>query len=238
MATIIAAKDNALPEVDPIGAEPIAATLPTIDPDLPSIASTEVKTSVEARLAGAVSVEPETQEIETAKTVANVSEPAPAVVQAAQAARPDIQTNEVQVLPTIVVSANKITQSAPEDPEARQMFYLLNAERRKKGLSAVSYDPEASLVAQTVASILERSLSTGGSSSVEKVEDLLLGAGVTYSVCAQTSVACDSVVTAHSSLLQVESHKTNLLSERFTRIGVAVLKAGPWGRICVELLLG
>ena len=67
--------------------------------------------------------------------------------------------------------------------------------------------------------------------------DRLEAAGIAYSRAGENLAYAQSVAVAHRGLMQSEGHRENILRPEFTRIGIGVISAGPYGRMFTQMFL-
>ncbi|MGB9825662.1 MAG: CAP domain-containing protein, partial [Desulfofundulus sp.] len=119
-------------------------------------------------------------------------------------------------------------------PEESRMLVLVNHERSKKGLPALQVDSRLVKVArQRAGQVVDRG-SGGLSGSLLR---LLKAEGVGCTYAAQTVVQAPSVDSAYRALIKSSSYLQEILSTRYDRIGVGVVRKGSRLYI-VQLLTG
>lgn len=125
------------------------------------------------------------------------------------------------------------------DPESeRQLVTLTNAERVAAGLAPLELDPRLVPVARAHATEMFRLRYFAHVSPVTGSPfDRLVAAGISYSRAGENLAYARSVVTAHRGLMDSPGHRENILRPEFTRIGVGVISAGPYGRMFTQLFL-
>lgn len=147
------------------------------------------------------------------------------------------QPNTESSTPTVVPSQPDTEPSQPtEEPAetqavsayAKQVVRLVNQERAKVGLPALTLDTTASKAAQVRAKEIRTSFShtrPNGSSCFTALKE----AGVSYRTAGENIAAGqqtpEEVVAAW---MNSEGHRKNILSSRYTAIGVGYLKGGYW----------
>ena len=129
--------------------------------------------------------------------------------------------------------------SLEADPEAeRQLVALANEERASRGLGPLELDPRLVPVARAHSTEMFRlryfsHLSPDRGSPFGR----LAAAGIGYSRAGENLAYARSVATAHRGLMESAGHRENILRPEFTRIGVGVVAAGPYGRMFTQLFL-
>lgn len=125
------------------------------------------------------------------------------------------------------------------DPEAeRQLVALANEERATRGLAPLELDARLVTVARAHSTEMFR-LRYFSHTSPETGSpfDRLAAAGIPYTRAGENLAYARSVATAHRGLMESPGHRENVLRPEFTRIGVGVIAAGPYGRMFTQLFL-
>ena len=125
------------------------------------------------------------------------------------------------------------------DPEAeRQVFALVNEERTSRGLGALEWDPRLVLVARAHSEEMFRLKYFSHQSPVDGSPfDRLAAAKITYRRAGENLAYAHSVSAAHRGLMESPGHRENILHPEYTRIGIGVVSAGPYGRMFTQLFL-
>ncbi len=125
------------------------------------------------------------------------------------------------------------------DPEAeRQMLALVNEERANVGLAPIELDARLVPVARSHSAEMFRLKYFGHESPVSGSPfDRITAAGITYHRAGENLAYAHSVAVAHRGLMESPGHRENILRPEFTRIGIGVISAGPYGRMFTQLFL-
>ncbi|MBM4434458.1 MAG: serine protease [Chloroflexi bacterium] len=125
------------------------------------------------------------------------------------------------------------------DPQAEaQMLALLNEERAAAGLRPLTLDPRLVPVARAHSEEMFRLRYFGHQSpQTGSPFDRLQWAGIRYSRAGENLAYAQSVAVAHRGLMASEGHRENILRPEFTRIGIGVISAGPYGRMFTQVFL-
>jgi uncharacterized protein YkwD len=125
------------------------------------------------------------------------------------------------------------------DPQAEaQMVLLVNEERAKVGLAALAIDARLIPIARQHSEEMFRLRYFGHESPVSGSPfDRLAAAGIRYARAGENLAYAQSVAVAHLGLMQSEGHRANILRPEFTRIGVGVIAAGPYGKMFTQMFL-
>jgi uncharacterized protein YkwD len=131
------------------------------------------------------------------------------------------------------------TLALEPDPEAeRQMLALVNEERVNVGLAPLELDPRLVPVARAHSSEMFRLKYFGHESPVSGSPfDRISAAGITFHRAGENLAYAHSVAVAHRGLMESPGHRENILRPEFTRIGIGVISAGPYGRMFTQLFL-
>lgn len=120
----------------------------------------------------------------------------------------------------------------------RQLVALVNEERVAAGLAPLELDPRLVPVARGHATEMLRLRYFSHVSDVTGTPfDRLSAAGIRYTRAGENLAYARSVATAHRGLMDSPGHRENILRPEFTRIGIGVISAGPYGRMFTQLFL-
>jgi len=125
------------------------------------------------------------------------------------------------------------------DPVAeRQMFDLVNDERASAGLAPLEWDERLVPVARAHSEEMFRlKYFSHTSPTAGSPFDRLKAAGITYTRAGENLAYAQSVTIAHRGLMESQGHRENILRPEFTRIGIGVISAGPYGRMFTQLFV-
>ncbi len=125
------------------------------------------------------------------------------------------------------------------DPQAeRQMLALVNEERTSVGLAPLEMDPRLVPVARAHSAEMFRLKYFGHESPVSGSPfDRISAAGISYHRAGENLAYAHSVAVAHRGLMESPGHRENILRPEFTRIGIGVISAGPYGRMFTQVFL-
>jgi uncharacterized protein YkwD/uncharacterized membrane protein required for colicin V production len=125
------------------------------------------------------------------------------------------------------------------DPDAEAaMLALVNDERTSRGLAALTLDPRLVPIARQHSEEMFRLKYFGHQSPANGSPfDRLMSAGVSYSRAGENLAFAQSLAVAHRSLMDSPGHRENILQPDFTRVGIGVISAGPYGRMFTQLFI-
>lgn len=123
------------------------------------------------------------------------------------------------------------------EAEAR-MLALLNRERADRGLRPLELEPRLVPIAREHSREMFALRYFGHQSPVTGSPfDRLDAAGIAYARAGENLAYAQSVTVAHQGLMSSEGHRANILRPEFTRIGIGVVSAGPYGRMFTQVFL-
>ncbi len=140
------------------------------------------------------------------------------------------QTQKLNLPDDLTLAADAVAE--------RQMFELVNDERAGAGLPALAWDPRLVPVARQHSEEMFRLKYFAHESPVTGSPfDRLKSAGIEYSRAGENLAYAQSVTVAHRGLMDSPGHRENILRPEFTRIGIGVISAGPYGRMFTQLFI-
>jgi len=127
---------------------------------------------------------------------------------------------------------------SPDPVAERQLFDLVNEERTQRAFAALAWDERLVPVARAHSEEMFRLKYFSHDSPVTGSPfDRIKGAGMTYSRAGENLAFAQSVSVAHRALMDSPGHRENILRPEFTRIGIGVISAGPYGRMFTQLFV-
>ena len=123
------------------------------------------------------------------------------------------------------------------DPEAEaRILALVNEERQGVGLPALDFDPELVPVGRAHAvEMFELGYFAHESPNTGGPFDRIAAADVTYLTAGENLAFAPDIVTAHRGLMNSPGHRANILSPKFGRVGMAVVRSRYHGLMIVQL---
>jgi uncharacterized membrane protein required for colicin V production len=129
-------------------------------------------------------------------------------------------------------------QLTPDPVAERQMLDLVNEERSSAGLQPLAWDDKLVPVARAHSEEMFKLKYFSHTSPVAGSPfDRLKAAGITYTRAGENLAYAQSVTIAHRGLMESQGHRENLLRPEFTKIGIGVISAGPYGRMFTQLFV-
>jgi uncharacterized protein YkwD len=131
----------------------------------------------------------------------------------------------------LVVTLSVQTSWALEEGGAteleRKMLELVNIDRARNKRPPLQLSPSLSEVSRLHSQEMARSgFFAHRSPTTGEPQDRLDRAGIGWSSCAENIALHVSVEEAQASLMQSPGHRTNLLSSKYTQIGIGVVEVG------------
>jgi len=126
----------------------------------------------------------------------------------------------------------------PDPAAEKQMFDLVNEERRNAGLQPLVWDDRLLPIARQHSEEMFRLKYFSHQSPVSGSPfDRLKAAGITYSRAGENLAYAQSVTVAFRGLMDSQGHRENILRPEFTRIAIGVISAGAYGRMFTQLFV-
>lgn len=119
--------------------------------------------------------------------------------------------------------------------DAEAIFKMLNAARVAEGSKALSRDSTLDKVAKAHSDEMAKAKMIGHNVGTGDPAQRIKAAGATATIAGENVASAASSQNAHRALWASPSHRSNMLSSEFTRVGVAVVKDGE-GRVWVTQL--
>ena len=129
--------------------------------------------------------------------------------------------------------------TAPITAQEQQMVNLVNQERTSQGLKALAVDTRLVKVARMKSMDMIKNNYFGHQSPVYGSPfDLLKSQGITYRTAGENLAGNSSVTSAHTGLMKSSGHRANILNANFTKIGIGIIKGGPYGLMISQEFTG
>lgn len=165
--------------------------------------------------------------------------PAPQPTTPAPAPQPSTPTPQPSTTPTSPATNNDALLTAPLTAQEQQMINLVNQERVKAGLNPLSIDMRLVKVARMKSLDMIKNNYFGHQSPVYGSPfDLLKAQGITYRAAGENIAGNPSMENAHTGLMNSPGHRANILNVNFTKIGIGIVKGGPYGLMISQEFIG
>lgn len=123
--------------------------------------------------------------------------------------------------------------------EETQMVNLVNQERAKAGLGPLTVNLQLVQIARIKSQDMITSNYFGHTSpNFGSTFTLINQRGLSYTSGGENLAGAGNVATAHSMLMNSAGHRANILGPRYNRIGIGIVRGGPYGAMFTQLFLG
>ncbi len=127
---------------------------------------------------------------------------------------------------------------APLSSMEQQMVNLVNGERSKNGLNALTVDLEVSRVAEMKSQdMVENNYFSHNSPTYGSPFDMLGSFGIDYLAAGENLAGNSSVEGAHTGLMNSSGHRKNILKPEFTHIGIGVKPSNRYGYVFTQMFI-
>jgi len=124
-------------------------------------------------------------------------------------------------------------------PEEEKMLSLINAERAKVGAKPLSMDKQVMDVAKLKAQdMVNKSYFSHTSPTYGSPFDMLKQFGVSYKYAGENLAGNSTVERAHTSLMNSEGHRKNILNPNYNYIGIGIVDSPKYGKVYVQMFIG
>jgi uncharacterized YkwD family protein len=114
---------------------------------------------------------------------------------------------------------------AGESAMETQMLNLVNAERSRAGLPALTADPLLMKIARTKSQdMINRNYFSHQSPTYGSPFDMLRSFGVSYRAAGENIALNQSTPAAHAALMNSSGHRANILGRQYTKVGIGIVK--------------
>lgn len=119
------------------------------------------------------------------------------------------------------------------------MIDLVNEARQQEGVPPLTVDPELSKSAKLKSQdMVDKNYFSHDSPTYGSPFDMMKRLGISYSTAGE-NIACNQATdTAHSALMESPGHRSNILSEDFTHIGIGIVDGGACGKMVTQQFIG
>lgn len=123
--------------------------------------------------------------------------------------------------------------------DEKKMVDLINLERTREGLSALTPDLELSRVARIKsAEMIEKDYFSHTSPTYGSPFDMMKKFGITYRTAGENIACNQNVENAHEALMNSPGHRKNILSPDFTHVGIGIVDGGMCGQMYTQMFVG
>lgn len=134
--------------------------------------------------------------------------------------------------------SNPSTKYGDLSAQEKQMFDLVNADRKKNGLSELTIDYEVSRVARIKAQdMADNDYFSHTSPTYGSPFEMLKKFGVSYSAAGENIAGNNTVQNAETAFMNSPGHRANILSSRYTAVGIGIVNDDRYGLIFVQMFV-
>ena len=109
--------------------------------------------------------------------------------------------------------------------EELKMLDHINQERAKAGVAPLQMDTEVARVAQIKSQdMVDKNYFSHTSPTYGSPFDMMKSFGITYRAAGENIARNSTMLKAHTSLMNSEGHRNNILSSNYTHIGIGIVK--------------
>ncbi|WP_408009616.1 CAP domain-containing protein [Pseudalkalibacillus sp. A8] len=152
-----------------------------------------------------------------------------------QKATPQEQPNTEQQKSEQPASEGEFQLTADE----QQMVDLVNQERQKAGLAPLEVDPALTKMARAKSKdMIDNNYFSHNSPTYGSPFDMMKQFGIEYNTAGENIAGNSSVEGAHTSLMNSDGHRKNILGSQYTKIGIGIVDGGPYGKMFSQEFTG
>ncbi len=119
------------------------------------------------------------------------------------------------------------------------MVALVNNERASRGLQPLQVDARLVKLAKMKSVDMIKNNYFGHTSPVYgSPYDMMKAEGITYRKAGENIAGAGTVAQAHTGLMNSAGHRANILDPAYTRIGIGIVKGGPYGYMFTQQFIG
>lgn len=123
--------------------------------------------------------------------------------------------------------------------DEKQMFDLVNQERAQQGLAPLKVNMELQKLARLKAKdMIDKNYFSHQSPTYGSPFDMMKRYGVQYRTAGENIAGNSSVQGAHTSLMNSDGHRKNILNSAFTEAGIGIVDGGSYGKMFVQMFKG
>ncbi|MFS0787304.1 CAP domain-containing protein [Shouchella sp. 1P09AA] len=133
----------------------------------------------------------------------------------------------------------EVADSGDVSAEEQQMVDLVNSERAQNGLEPLEIDEELTEVARVKAQdMIDNNYFAHESPTYGSPFQMMDHFGITYQTAGENLAGNQTVDSAHTSLMNSQGHRENILSSNYSEVGIGIVDGGPYGKMFVQLFKG
>lgn len=120
--------------------------------------------------------------------------------------------------------------------QEKEMFKLVNDERRKRGLPLLTYDDKLSdVAAEHSLDMFKKNYFDHLSPDGHDLAYRLNKHGIYYGFAGENLAMAGSLSAAHEGLMESPGHRANILNPRYRKIGIGIIDGGPFQQLTTQV---
>ena len=136
-------------------------------------------------------------------------------------------------------SSNQSTQTSDLNSNEKEVFNLINQQRKNQGLSELKIDNETQRVARIKAQdMVNNNYFAHESPTYGSPFDMLKSFKISYRTAGENIAANSSNSGAVSAWMNSAGHRANILNSNFNYTGIGVVNSAKYGKIFVQIFIG
>lgn len=136
-------------------------------------------------------------------------------------------------------NTNINAENSGASKEEIELLKLINAERTKKGLPELKFDPELQKVAKIKAQdLVNNNYFSHNSPTYGSPFDMMKSFGITYKAAGENIAGNPTLEGAVKAWMNSEGHKANILSNAYNYTGIGVVSSQKYGKVMVQMFIG
>lgn len=148
--------------------------------------------------------------------------------------------------PTATSTPKPTATPAPTAPPAQtgltadeqEMFNLVNAERRKNGLTEYKINLDLTKIARLKSQdMVNKNYFSHTSPTYGSPFDMMRQFGISYRAAGENLAANRTVQAAHTSLMNSSGHRANILNSTYTDIGIGIVASPTYGKMFTQMFI-
>ena len=123
--------------------------------------------------------------------------------------------------------------------DEQEMLNLVNSERSKNGLSALTANLELTKVARVKSQdLVNNNYFAHNSPTYGTPFEMMKSFGITYKSAGENLAANSTVQAAHNALMNSSGHRANILSQNYNQIGIGIVSSPKYGKMFTQMFIG
>jgi uncharacterized YkwD family protein len=114
--------------------------------------------------------------------------------------------------------------------DEQKMVVLVNKERTDRGLQPLQVDMSLVKVARMKSQdMITNNYFAHQSPKYGSPFDMMKAEGIKYTFAGENIAGASTVDIAHNALMNSPGHRANILNDKYTHVGIGIVKGGPYG---------